>query len=183
MDNGNTMMVGMATSFDFVYDNEDRLGVNDFLEENKLDIIYRVSRFNRCFVEKVRFVFTMAYFPIDDNEIVYEYSKDFDKICIDDIVKNLCKGAEDLARGMVDFDLEQPYSIDDLLIGDLSVYVYISFKEELLYEAWKGIHRRIFRNDIWEDLMSAAWHPSRFVCWCLDVGEFQDLKERWGAHW
>ena len=124
------------------------------------------------------------HFPIDDNEIVYEYSKDFDKLCIKDIAENLCKGAEDLTLfGMMDSDLERPYSVDDLLIGDLSVKVYISFKDELLHEAWKGIHRRIFRNDIWGELMSVAWHPSRFVYWCLDLEEFQELKERWGTHW
>ena len=126
----------------------------------------------------------MAHFPIDDNEIVYEYSKDFDKLCVKDIAENLCKGAEDLTLfGMMDSDLERPYSVDDLLIGDLSVKVYISFKDELLHEAWKCIHRRIFLNDIREELMSVAWHSSRFVYWCLDLEEFQEVKERWGTHW
>ena len=175
--------IEMPTSFDFLYDNVDRLGVYDFMEEYKSGILYTVSSFNQCFVEKVRLVFTMAYFPIDDNEIVYEYSKDFDKLCTKDIAENLCKGAEDLASGIVGLDLEQPYSIDDLLIGDLLVTVFISFKDELLHEAWKGIHRRILLNDIQYELKAVAWHPSRFVYWCLDLEEFQELKERWGTYW
>ena len=52
----------MPTSFDFHYDNVDWLGVYDFLEEYKSSILYRVSSFNQCFVEKVRLVFTMAPF-------------------------------------------------------------------------------------------------------------------------
>ena len=72
-------------------------------------------------------------------------------MCIKDIAENLCRDAEDLTLfGMMDSDLERPYSVDDLLIGDLLVKVYISFKEELLHEAWKGIHRRILLNDIRE---------------------------------
>ena len=174
----------MPTLFSFLYDNVDCLRVYDFLEEYKSSILYRVSSFNPWLVEKVRLVFTMAHFPIDDNEIVFEYSKDFDKLCVKDIAEDLCKGAEDLALfGMVDSDLERPYSVDELLIGDLVVNVYISFKDELLHEVWKGEQWRIFRNEIWVELMSVAWHPSRFVYWCLDVEEFQEVEERWGTHW
>ena len=31
--------------------------------------------------------------------------------------------------------------------------------------------------------MAVAWHPTRFVYWCLDLEDFQELKERWGTHW
>ena len=78
------------------------IGVYDFLEEYKSSILFRVSSFNPWLVEKVRLVFTMAHFPIDDNEIVYEYSKDFDKLCVKDIAENVCKGAEDLTLFGID---------------------------------------------------------------------------------
>ena len=175
----------MPTSFSFIYSNVDSSGVYDFLEKNKPRILRRVTSFNQCLVEKVRLVFTMAFFPIDDNEIVCEYTqKDFDKLSVKDIAEDLCKGAEDLTLfGMMDADLERPYSVDNILIGDLAVNIHTSFKDELLHKAWKAQHRRIFLNGIWEELMSVAWHPSRFVYWCLDVEEFQEVKERWGTHW
>ena len=30
--------------------------------------------------------------------------------------------------------------------------------------------------------MVIAWHPSRYLDWCIDVEELRDLKERWGEY-
>ena len=40
-------------------------------------------------------------------------------------------------------------------------------QEELLYESNRRVHKRCFYNDLWEDLMPTAWHPSRAWDWCF----------------
>ena len=56
-----------------------------------------------------------------------------------------------------------------------------SIKEELLYESNRRIHKRTFYRDLYDDLMPVAWHPDRFLDWCIDIEELKCLKRAMGG--
>lgn len=57
---------------------------------------------------------------------------------------------------------------------------YWPFWESMLPAAKRKIRFRTLRYK--EELMAKAWHPSRFLEWCSDNEERQEMKEMWGLH-
>ena len=68
--------------------------------------------------------------------------------------------------------------IFDCLVSHQKVF-HESIEEELLYESNKRIHKRTFYRDLYDDLMPVAWHPDRFLDWCVDIEELKVLEELW----
>ena len=46
---------------------------------------------------------------------------------------------------------------------------------------YRRIHKSTFYRDLHDDLMPVAWHPDRFLDWCVDIEELKCLEERWGV--
>ena len=59
---------------------------------------------------------------------------------------------------------------------DLNIY----FRKDLNDDLIKAIHKNKFYKDLHDELMVIAWHPSRYLDWCIDVEELKFLKGVWG---
>ena len=50
---------------------------------------------------------------------------------------------------------------------------------DVVYEARRRAHKRIFKDEIQDELMIVTWHPDRFLDWCVDIEELKFLEELW----
>ena len=55
-----------------------------------------------------------------------------------------------------------------------------SLEVSIFLDKNKILHKELFYKPLHDELMAVAWHPSRYLDWCIDFEELRDLKERWG---
>ena len=53
---------------------------------------------------------------------------------------------------------------------------YDSVHHDLL----RHLHQRSFAGKIYDELLPVAWHPDRFLNWCIDEEEKGFLEKMWG---
>lgn len=63
--------------------------------------------------------------------------------------------------------------LDDILLSER----LLGWKRGKLAEFKEGCRFRIF--EFKEHLIASAWHPQRFMEWCVDFEEKRDMEERW----
>ena len=61
---------------------------------------------------------------------------------------------------------------DDFIIDSMVVSICTN--------PYKINHKNKFYKSLYDDLMKVAWHPSRYLDWCIDVEELKFLEELWG---
>ena len=190
------------------YVNTEGLGFRDFICSVE-DKILRVLSKNRAFVKRVhlRFVldgrFDESHFDGDNKFAV-------NGLPINDIVGHAVKRENDshnfflrfecnchphpcyMRWGRHDYPYETKYTIDDIGVRRLHVEIYIDkfrllhkrkscIDSDVVYEANRRAHKRIFKDEIQDELMIVTWHPDRFLDWCVDIEELKFLKELWGV--
>ena len=94
-----------------------------------------------------------------------------------------------------DYPHETKYTIDNIDgigVNRLDVEIYIDkfrllhkrkscIDSDLVVEVNRRAHKRIFNDEIREELMIVTWHPDRFLDWCVDIEELKFLEELWGV--
>ena len=48
-------------------------------------------------------------------------------------------------------------------------------------DLYKVMHKRKYYKSLHSDLLPIAWHPERYLDWCIDEEEKRDLKVLWGV--
>ena len=59
-------------------------------------------------------------------------------------------------------------------------FTVYSLEVDIYVNEDKIIHKKKFYKSLYDDLMKVAWHPSRYLDWCIDVEELKFLEELWG---
>ena len=130
------------------------------------DILYFANKNYRSW-RKNNFI---SYLYSDDD---YEYEYDSD----DDYIDYEYDGDDNNVVGYyIDkYNLyhkyKKKYNMNNFIINSFEVVIYIN--------NYKILHKRDFYNDLYDDIMAAAWHTDRYLDWCLDFEELRDLKKRW----
>ena len=137
--------------------------------------------------------------------IVFKSAKNFDLygICVDNFVKSALNCANTRLKDYVGGDYGPYFHCFDQYYDDCFEYymggdAYYNKKcninefdkkffvkkldVDIYINYYKYIHKKEFYKDLHNDLMVIAWHPSRYLDWCIDVEELRDLKERWGEY-
>ena len=60
----------------------------------------------------------------------------------------------------------------DVIINSCMVMIYT--------DRYKKFHKNRFYKDLYDELMTITWHPSRFADWCLDFEESKDYERALG---
>ena len=164
------------------YLNEKRLGVHDFIESIKTDLLYNISK-NRGFIDEERKIIYFEIWHTDNNNDKWFLSffngiKKFDEgdICTDKFARDLLDYANHYYSIWLDIVDVEDYKIEH----SINDFIIISFKVTLYIDSYKISHKKKFYKDLYDDLMSVAWHPSRYLEWCVDIEELKFLKELWG---
>ena len=173
------------TSMSFEYYNEKKLGVNDFLDSIKEDLLKHISNI-RVFIDEnyelYEYYNDFGYdedsegveFGIwhDDNEEYFYFSISgimglyLDGISNNEFVSDLIYFANR------EKDDKMKYNINNFIID--SIWISINVNADKLK------HKHKFYKKLYDELMAVAWHPSRYLDWCIDVEELRHLKKLWG---
>ena len=192
--------------FELEYFNKKRLCLNDFLNEMNKEFLSFVSK-NRGFIDEdenegtplsgnyiTPIDFIINYYTIkDDDEIHYFH---------DDCLINLDKGIllnygeiinypdfNDIWEVVIwwtniQYDENYEFGVyhprDELKINNINEIIIVSLKIKLHKNIFKLNHKKKFYKSLYDDLMKVAWHPSRYLDWCIDVEELKFLEELWG---
>ena len=170
----------------FEYINEKGLGLYDFINSIIKDLIKNISK-NRCFIdENINnfFEFIVNFINDENGENKINFYVDIEEF--DNGNLHTCKFIEDVVKFVIDFD---GFIDDDSIIAygfrteefkcDINDYID-SFEVNLYVNGDKLSHKSKFYNDLYDGIMAAAWHPSRYLDWCVDIEELKFLKELWG---
>ena len=69
-------------------------------------------------------------------------------------------------------------------LSGTEIYQRIKFRQyldDVIQESSRRIHKRTFLNELWDDLMVTAWHPSRAWDWCFDNEHKEDAEKLWNG--
>ena len=200
----------MKDTVDIKYFNEKELGFCDFIEEIKEDFLKNISKNRGLLFEGKCIAFDVYYFNKhkDGYETIYYYCDinfGVKEICVD----KFCKGILNCANEHY-IDLFGNYVGNEENYIELQrdnenweFYDYIRnfsgyydkecninrFDNNFIIEivnirlqmdTYKLLHKEKFYKSLYDELMAIAWHPSRYLDWCIDFEELRDLKERWG---
>ena len=156
---------------EFKYINEKRLGIYDFVESIKTDLIKKISK-NRGFIDefvgfRIWWEYSAFCFPVNIKKFGFE------SLPTDEFVSALLSITNYNYRECLE---EEYYDMDDDFFNDF----IIDSMEIIIYtDAYKILHKQKFLKDLHDEIMGIAWHPNRFQEWCLDTEELKGLKERW----
>ena len=172
----------------FKYFNEKELEIGDFIDSMNKDLLKVISK-NYGFLDKdsppdIKII----YFDKNDGEMFIYYWEDeeidFDKglILFDEISELLIDNAgyERYQKQKYFMDIYNDEDDDDYYSNSMNDFIIYSIKITLYKDAHKVLHKKKFYKPLHDELMAAAWHPSRYLDWCIDFEELRDLKERWG---
>ena len=176
----------------FKYFNEKELEIGDFIDSMNKDLLKVISK-NYGFLDKDSPAdIKITYFGKNDGEMFIYYWEDdeidFDKglILFDEISELLIDNANDSyerrqkQKYFMNIYNDEDDDDDDYYANSMNDFIIDSIKITLCKDAHKVLHKKKFYNDLHNDLMAVAWHPSRYLDWCIDFEELRDLKERWG---
>ena len=173
-------------NIEFEYFNEKKLSVHDFLKSIKTDLANNISK-NIGFIDKYNEViyFEISYINKNDDVSSFSFSdniKNFyvDGICTDKFAKDLIYYAnrkENYDYGMElfygDGDLFDYYDYDEdddeQIEYNINNFIIDSFYVTIYMDVYKILHKNKFYKDLYDDLMPVAWHPSRYLEWCVDI--------------
>ena len=54
--------------------------------------------------------------------------------------------------------------------------------DDIDIQKYRQDHKRKYYKPLYNDLLPIAWHPYRYIDWCLDEDEKKDLKHLWGEY-
>ena len=182
------------------------LGRREFLDAIKPDIARYFSLYGNCigpntcdlsyksrFVAGVVFVelgfvpvFKMSLFNEDEMNGMDAIVKGLDNgEILNQINVNVRLKECDFDPTDMDFG-ERIIDPDDDEIESFQVIIDFEYSElvsnclnDVVYEANKRIHKRIFLNEIKEELIPVTWHPDRYLDWCVDTDELKFLEQLW----
>ena len=163
----------------YIY-NKKKLDNRKFIHKIKKELINRVSRF-KVFVEDVRLQYNIDGYNYDAFEVVGGGS-----LKIEDIFssKKIFRDFYDRCESNHEFVIDKwrgycgvtgpfVYSQYKLKYVRVIIHFHKMFRKvfqvrykclnELIHEVCRRRHKRVFLDQIWEDMMSVAWYPSRFV--------------------
>ena len=83
----------------------------------------------------------------------------------------------------LDDDDDDDDDIEHVNFFEFNTYMMIHkeiYFKSLSSELYKGVHKHRYFKSIHRDLIPIAWHPDRYLDWCLDEEEKKDLKQLWG---
>ena len=191
-----------------VYSNEKKLEIGDFIDSMNKDLLKVISK-NYGFLDKDSWpVIEIIYSGKNDGEIFEYYcgeddEMDFDEgfiLPVDVISEILMENANEIYYDnyqkqkylMRVYHLENGYEEDEYVESDeededeyysnnTNDFIINSIKITLYKDSQKVLHKKKFYNDLHNDLVAAAWHPSRVLDWCIDFQELRYLKKRWGV--
>ena len=163
----------------FNYSNKKRLVINDFIESIKKDLLQNISK-NRGFINKDREVIDFEVFCSYKKNNMFSFyflmDMDNDEIFIDEFTRNLLyKAYEFDDYGLIYYNENGDLDCDNDL--DIKDFFIFSIKVKLYTDEYKILHKKKFYKDLYDDLMVATWHPSRYLDWCIDFEELKFLEE------
>ena len=140
-----------------------------FINSIKNDIIKRLAKNRECLIEKINLCF--HFWRRDDERksicgnqtpIFFENLNFGDNgINSNDLMEKILIG-EKRAVSIKDFD--NKYIITEIFFGRV-------------YDYFKILHKKKFHKYLRDELMVVAWHPTRYLDWCIDFEELRFLEE------
>ena len=157
------------------YFNTERINNMDFLRLIKKDCLYTLSKALSIKYEdegkRETVDFQINY--TQDNGVKYYFCFCFTPKCDMSVIFPSDEFSNDFLN-----DREESKEFTEALIN--KKVIIDSFWACVYTNTDKVLRKNKFYKDLHNDLIVKAWHPSRYLDWCLDIEELKFLKELWG---